>query len=99
MLFSHKVCRWLVPLTLPFGLIGVAMLALTWDVAAWAVGIGAAGLAISAVAVRWPDSSRVRRALALPSYLLMANAAGIVAWWEAFRREREAMWEPTRRPV
>ena len=43
------------------------------------------------------ESSAAFAALALPSYLLIANVAGIAAWWETFRRQREAMWEPTRR--
>ena len=99
MLFSHKLCRWLVPLTLPLGVLGLAMLATAWRFAAVVLGAAAVLVAISAVARRRAPSSGVIRGLAVPSYVVMANVAGILAWWDALRRERQAMWEPTRRPV
>lgn len=98
MLASHKLCRWLVPLTLPFGAMGLVILATTVGGVAWTLGL-AALLGISALARGRAESSRVIRGVALPSYVLMANAAGVVAWWDALRRERQAVWEPTRRPV
>ena len=99
MLFSHKLCRWLVPLTLPAGALGLILLAWQSVAAAWFLAIAATLLSLSVMALRRSDASRVLRVLALPSYLLMANLAGIVAWWEVFRHEREPIWEPTRRPA
>ena len=99
MLFSHKLCRWLVPLSLPVGALGLIILAAESALAAWTLGAGVALLAASVLALRRADGSSMLRALALPSYLLMANLAGIVAWWEVFRHEQEPIWEPTRRPA
>ena len=99
MLFSHKLCRWLVPLTLPFGALGFAMLATIYGAIAWLFAGALALLAVSTVARRRRGESVLSRGLALPSYLVMANAAGIVAWWDALRRQQQALWEPTRRPV
>ena len=99
MLFSHKLCRWLVPLTLPLGALGLLILAATWEPAAWVLGATVLVLAASLMAVRRRESSAVLSVMALPSYLLIANVAGIAAWWETIRHEREAMWEPTRRPA
>ena len=97
LLFSHKLCRWLVPLTLPLGALGLVVLAWSWTPATWLLALTAVGLLVSFVAMRRRESSSAYAVLALPSYLLIANVAGIAAWWETIRRQREAMWEPTRR--
>jgi cellulose synthase/poly-beta-1,6-N-acetylglucosamine synthase-like glycosyltransferase len=97
MLFSHKLCRWLVPLTLPLAAVGLVMLAATSAPAAWLLGAVAAGLSVSFLAARRREPSPLLGLLVLPSYLLVANLAGIMAWYETVRRKREAMWEPTRR--
>jgi cellulose synthase/poly-beta-1,6-N-acetylglucosamine synthase-like glycosyltransferase len=97
MLFSHKLCRWLVPLTLPLGLLGLIILAAEWTVGAWLLGVVSVSVLVSLIAARRRESSRVLSLLALPSYVLVANVAGVAAWWETVRQKREAMWEPTRR--
>lgn len=97
-LLSHKLGRWLLPLTLPLGALGLIILALESAAAAWLLGALVAMLAVSAFMLRQHTTS-VLRFLAMPSYLVMANAAGLVAWWEVFRDEREPIWEPTRRPA
>ena len=99
MLFSHKLCRWLVPPASLAGGIGLALLATNSPGAALALGSLAAALGVSALAFRLPGFSNRFRVLALPSYALLATIAGIMAWWEVLRRQREAIWEPTRRPA
>ena len=99
MLFSHKLCRWLVSLTLPLGAVGLLLLAAIWVGAAWFLLASIVVFGVSAMARSRRNASHLARTLALPSYLIMANAAGFLAWLYAFRRQREAMWEPTRRPV
>ena len=99
MLLSHKLFRWLVPLTLPLGLVGFALLATVWSAVAWLFAAGVVLMGVSALARRGRSTSTLGRRLALPSYLVMANAAGIVAWWDALRRQQQPVWEPTRRPV
>jgi cellulose synthase/poly-beta-1,6-N-acetylglucosamine synthase-like glycosyltransferase len=96
-LWSHKLCRWLVPwMALPM----VAALAwLTphhwWAVAALALG-GAAGLA-AALGWAWPDGRRLPRVIALPAYAVSGNLAALHAWVRALGTQGTAVWEPTRR--
>jgi cellulose synthase/poly-beta-1,6-N-acetylglucosamine synthase-like glycosyltransferase len=97
-LISHKLCRWLLPLALPFGAVGLVMLAMDSALAAWFVAGAGMLLALSAIALRRKATPLLRQ-LAMPSYLVMANVAGIVAWWELIAHKREAIWEPTRRPA
>ncbi len=97
MLFSHKLCRWLVPLTMPLGALGMIILAATWAPAAWLLGAVVLGLIVSWLAARRSAASPMLSMLAVPSYVLISNLAGIAAWWETARQKREAMWEPTRR--
>jgi hypothetical protein len=79
--------------------IGLLMLAAVWSPVAWLLGVGALGVAVSFLAARHREASPLVSLIALPSYLVVANLAGIAAWWETVRQKREAMWEPTRRDV
>jgi cellulose synthase/poly-beta-1,6-N-acetylglucosamine synthase-like glycosyltransferase len=99
MLASHKLARWLVPLTLPTALLGLTVLALESRIAL-ALLVGAAiGIAMGSVGMLWPESRRMPRLLAIPAFALAANVAGFRAWLEALRPGHGKMWEPTRRPV
>jgi len=99
-LFSHKLCRWLVSLSLPGGIIGLAMLGLSQTAFmpvlvafAGGVGLGIAGLRWSAAGQQPP------RVLALAGFALAANLAGVLAWYRALRGQSTPVWEPTRRPA
>lgn len=98
MLASHKLGRWLVPLTLPGALAGLAVLALGGDALALA-GLGGAGAlaAGTGAALRWPEGRAMPRPLALAGYVGLGLAAGVAAWAKALARERKPIWEPTRR--
>lgn len=96
-LFSHKLCRWILPLTLPLAVAGLLMIAAESTLGTVLVAALAALLAVSGVALRRGDRA-VFRMLAMPSYLVVANTAGIIAWWEVCRHQQEPIWEPTRRP-
>ena len=98
MLASHKLARWLVPLTLPGALAGLAALALAGQPLAVA-GLGAAALtgAGTAAALLWPDDRAMPRPVALAGYAGVGLSAGMVAWIKALARERKPVWEPTRR--
>jgi hypothetical protein len=97
MLFSHKLCRWLVPWALVP--VGVALAWLTprhwWAGAALGVG-GAAGLA-AGLAWLWPDGRPLPRFLALPAYAVSGLVAALHAWLKALGGRGTAVWEPTRR--
>ena len=97
MLISHKLCRWLVPLTAPAALLGMGLLALESAVAATVLAAGALGIILGAIAFAWPRDRRLPSALAFPGFIVASMLAGILAWTEVFGRSGEAVWEPTRR--
>jgi hypothetical protein len=97
MLFSHKVCRWLVPWALVAGAAGVMMLAVTESWARWGMGIIVAGLLAAAVGYGWPEGRHTPRIFALPAYLVAGNLAAIQASLKALAGTQNPVWEPTRR--
>jgi len=98
MLFSHKLCRWLVYLAVPPALVGLAVLALTQWVAAALLAATVLAGAVGVVALRAGEGRTLPRPVALCGYLVGSIAAGVMAWVTFFRRQRLPMWEPTRRP-
>jgi cellulose synthase/poly-beta-1,6-N-acetylglucosamine synthase-like glycosyltransferase len=98
MLFSHKLCRWLVHLTLPGLLLGLAILS------AYSLTAGGLLLAIALVmglgviGMRWPEGRKAPGPIALCGFFLAVNAAALRAWGQALHGERNPIWEPTRRP-
>jgi cellulose synthase/poly-beta-1,6-N-acetylglucosamine synthase-like glycosyltransferase len=98
MLFSHKLCRWLVPWAMVAGLIAVALLALDESWARWVlVGAGLAG-ALSGLGTRVHTEARPGRLLALLTYFVAGNLAVLHAWIRAVKGDSDPSWEPTRRP-
>jgi glycosyltransferase involved in cell wall biosynthesis len=97
MLFSHKVCRWLVPWALVVAAVGIILLAPTQLWARWAAGAILAGLAGAAVGWWWPEEGRVPRIFALPAFLAVGNIAALHASLKALAGAQNPVWEPTRR--
>ena len=96
-LASHKLCRWLVPLTLPVGLVGLVLLSLESEAAALVLAIVAGGMLLGLVGMRWPDDRAPPRVIALFGFMVAAILAGVLAWVSSLRGQRQATWEPTRR--
>jgi cellulose synthase/poly-beta-1,6-N-acetylglucosamine synthase-like glycosyltransferase len=96
-LASHKLARWLVYLSLPFAVIGIAWLALTSRVALALLLAMVLGAAMGIVAMRWPAGRRVPLPFALAGFALASTLGGLQAWLLAMRQQRLPMWEPTRR--
>ena len=96
-LISHKLCRWLVSLLLPFSVAGVAMLSLSSTAARVALAGVAIGAASALIATRWPERRRVPALLALPAFGFASFVAGFLAWMRALSGQASAVWEPTRR--
>jgi cellulose synthase/poly-beta-1,6-N-acetylglucosamine synthase-like glycosyltransferase len=96
MLFSHKICRWLVPWVGVLGVVGLAMLS---PERPWAAGLVLLFLLHVFLAVAAWRSSRERlpRILAVPAFAVMGNVAAIHATIRALHGDRDATWEPTRR--
>ena len=99
MLMSHKLCRWLVYVTLPFSLLALSVAASSSRVAAALLGALLLGIAIGVAGMIWPEGRRAPYLVALAGFLLASNLAGLVAWRRAMGRQRSPIWEPTRRPV
>ena len=96
-LASHKLARWLVYLSAPLAVAGIAMLALTSRVALVLLLACIAGVALGVVAMRWPAGRRVPLPVAIAGFALASGVGGLRAWMLAARRKRLPMWEPTRR--
>lgn len=97
MLWSHKVCRWLVPWAGVVALLCIMLLALDHGWARWLLAPIAAACALGLAGCRWPEGRPAPRALAIPAYFAAANFAVIEAWVRAVRGELNPIWEPTRR--
>lgn len=97
MLFSHKVCRWLVPWAGVVSLVALAALSVTMPWARWPLAGAAVLLVAAAIGWAWPGQRAAPRLLALPAYLVSGNVAALLASVGALRGQRHALWEPTRR--
>lgn len=99
MLFSHKVCRWLLPWTLPIALVGLAMLAVSSTAGLILFALTLAGLAAGAVGWIYAERPSLPGFLSLPAFALASNVAALQAGVRVMRGVQNAMWEPTRREV
>lgn len=100
MLFSHKLCRWLIPWSLVAGGAGLALHALSG--ARWAAGllvVAAVALALTGVAWLWPEERPLPRWVSIPAFATLSNLAVLRATLNALAGRRQAIWEPTRRDV
>lgn len=97
MLVSHKVLRWLAPWPILLGILGLALLAGTYDWAAALLGAGAAVFTLAAVGWWWPEGRTVPRAVAVPAFFVSGMTAAFLAWIKAMSGELNPIWEPTRR--
>lgn len=97
MLLSHKVCRWLVPWTLPLALLGFALLSAGSRLAALVLAGGMLCALLAAIGWRRARHAQLPRVLAIPTFFVAGNLAAIHASLRALRGSENAIWEPTRR--
>lgn len=97
MLFSHKLCRWLVPWAGALALLSVLALAPTEIWARWALGAAAVIGLLGAIGWSRPEGTRLPRALAVPAFVIAGNVAALHAWLHVMRGDLNPIWEPTRR--
>lgn len=97
MLFSHKLCRWLVYPALPVA--AVALVAASVHSVFWRIVLGFAilGTTIGVVGMRWPRERRAPALITVAGFALAANVAGVLAWFCVLTNQRAPVWEPTRR--
>ncbi len=98
MLFSHKLCRWLVHLLLPAGIVAVGILSARYGEALLFTVLVALGVGVGIAALRWPPDRPMPRVVQVVGYLFAANLAGFQAWIQALTGDQNPIWEPTRRP-
>lgn len=99
MLWSHKLCRWLVPLSLLPAGIGLILLGVGAGGWAWAPAVLALlGLLVGLVGLAWPSGQRPPAAVAMAAYGVAGNLAGVAGWFSALSGTGNRVWEPTRRP-
>jgi len=98
-LISHKLARWLVFLTAPGILFGLAMLAPRSHLAQWFLLLAGVGTILGAAAMHQADRRPLPRPITVCAFVFAANLAGLLAWSKALRGERNPIWEPTRRPA
>ena len=95
-LFSHKLCRWLVP----FAMIGalVSNLVLATQSAWYRVLLVGQGifyvLAAAYAGCHWMPKSNLFR---LPSFFVLVNLSILDAWMRYVRGDRVFRWEPSKR--
>jgi cellulose synthase/poly-beta-1,6-N-acetylglucosamine synthase-like glycosyltransferase len=99
-LLSHKLARWLVPLSAVPALVGAALLAQVqpW---AWLLVVGGIGvLALAVAGAKWPEDRPI------PAFMpvsilgaLAANLAVVHSAWRFFHGHEDHVWEPTRRAL
>lgn len=97
MLFSHKLCRWLVYPALP--LAAIALIAKSTHSVIWLAVLiaGVLGTIVGTIGMRWPHGKPAPSLIMLAGFGLASNVAGILAWVRVLRNQRAAVWEPTRR--
>jgi phosphoglycerol transferase MdoB-like AlkP superfamily enzyme len=96
-LFSHKICRWALPVSVIPGVIGLAILSHTHS---WAQIILIAGGLVAVLALAgalWPAGRAMPRLLSLAAFGIAANLAVLHAIWRMLAGHRDHVWEPTRR--
>ncbi|MEM7416946.1 MAG: glycosyltransferase family 2 protein [Gemmatimonadota bacterium] len=99
MLYSHKVCRWLLPWAAIAGAVAMAVLAFESPIALLLTG---GGLLVALLAwIGWlkADETSVSKVFSVPAFLVAGNLAAAHALLRAVAGANDALWEPTRREV
>jgi glycosyltransferase involved in cell wall biosynthesis len=97
MLFSHKLCRWLVPVAAAAAVLGVALLSVSEVWARWLLALGLIVAAVAAAGWYWSGRRDVPTPVSMLSYLMAGNVAALAAWLRVLRGAGSPVWEPTRR--
>jgi cellulose synthase/poly-beta-1,6-N-acetylglucosamine synthase-like glycosyltransferase len=96
-LFSHKLCRWMVPWAGIPGAIGLAGMAGYSPIALVAAILAGLGLLVASLSWALADRVQLPSLLQFAAYALSGNVAAMHALLRALRGVRDATWEPTRR--
>ncbi|GKS58892.1 glycosyl transferase [Nitrospira sp.] len=95
-LFSHKLCRWMVPFALIVALVTNILLA--WDSDVYrALVVGQVVFYGLAALYRWSGWLPKMAVLRLPSFFVMVNLSILDAWIRYLRGDRILYWDPSKR--
>lgn len=97
MLFSHKVCRWLVPWAIIPAIFGLLLASRGSAFAAVLLGGAICGVIVAAIGWRLAERRPLPRLVSLPTYIAAGNVAAIHASLRAAKGAELGVWEPTRR--
>ena len=95
-LFSHKLCRWLVPFAMVFAFVSNMLLIPSSAFYQYTFGFQVT-FYIMALAYLWIQRLPKKDMLRIPSFFLMANLSILDAWYRYARGERILGWEPSKR--
>jgi cellulose synthase/poly-beta-1,6-N-acetylglucosamine synthase-like glycosyltransferase len=96
-LFSHKACRWLMPLTSVPAALALIFLAVSDPWAEMMLAAASVGVGVSLIGLAWPESKPIPRAVGTVTFGIAANVAVIHAFVRLLRGREDKTWEPTRR--
>jgi cellulose synthase/poly-beta-1,6-N-acetylglucosamine synthase-like glycosyltransferase len=96
-LFSHKVCRWLMPVSVIPGIIGLILLAGSHSWPRWVLAVGTVVALLALAGALWPSGKRAPRVISLAAFGVAANLAVLHAVWRVLAGHHDHIWEPTRR--
>lgn len=99
MLFSHKVCRWLVPWAAIPALVALVILASDSVVAGGLVAGAVIAGALATIGWMFGEQRSLPRFVTLVTYLVAGNVAAVHAAVRALSGTELGVWEPTRRDV
>jgi hypothetical protein len=94
-LFSHKLCRWLVPFAMITALVLNLLLAAESGVYRALAVLHVGGYLLAMLALKWPVSPL--RPLRPIGYLVLANASILTAWACLVRGQNYVLWTPSER--
>lgn len=97
MLFSHKVCRWLVPWAGVIALVGLALMAPSMLWARVVLLATLAGVSMGCAGWSFSDRRDLPWFLTLPAFGLIGNVAAMHAMLRVMKGDQDALWDPTRR--
>jgi hypothetical protein len=97
MVFSHKICRWLLPWAALASVVALGLLAATHPL--FAIAFAACVIVLVLAVVGWSLSERpgVPAIFSIPAYLVAGNAAAAHALVRVLFGRQDPVWEPTRR--
>ncbi|MCI0564195.1 MAG: glycosyltransferase family 2 protein, partial [Nitrososphaera sp.] len=95
-LFSHKLCRWLVPFAMILAFVSNMLLIPSSAFYQYTFGFQLAFYGI-ALAYLWIQRLPKKDLLRIPSFVLVANLSILDAWYRYLRGERILGWDPSKR--